>query len=71
MWQIAICSLQFPADLELLITQGPSEDTFSHRHAMELDDRQLFDNTLWDNEKDLICTVYELETGCVTFLFDL
>ena len=45
--QITIHSLQFPADLELLITQGPSEDIFSQGHTMELDGRWLFHNTPW------------------------
>ena len=67
-WQIAIHSLQFPTDSELLVTQGPSEDAFSQGHAIELDGRQLFDNTLRDDEKDLICGVYELETGTLPFL---
>ena len=30
---------------------------------MELDGRQLFDDTLQDDKKDLICGVYELGTG--------
>ena len=56
-------SLLFPTDLELLVTQGPSEDTFSWGHTMELDRKWLFDDTLWDNEKDLIWGVYELEAS--------
>ena len=67
-WRIAIHSLQFPTDSELLVTQGPSEDAFSQGRTIELDGRQLFDNTLWDDEKDLICGVYELETGTLPFL---
>ena len=30
---------------------------------MELDGKQLCDDTLQDDEKDLICGVYELETS--------
>ena len=67
-WRIAIHSLQFPTDSELLVTQGPSEDAFSRGRAIELDGRRLFDDTLRDDEKDLICGVYELETGTLPFL---
>ena len=70
MWQIAIHSLQFSSDSELLVTQGLSEDAFSWGCAMELDSRQLFDITLQDDKKDLICGVYELETGTLPSLFD-
>ena len=63
MWQIMIHSLQFPADLELPVTQGPSEDAFSWGHVMELVGKQLCDDTLWDDEKDLICGVYELDAS--------
>ena len=38
-WQIVIHSLQFSSDLELLVTQGPSEDAFSWGCTMELDCR--------------------------------
>ena len=67
-WRIAIHSLQFPTDSELLVTQGPSEDAFSWGCTMELDGRQLFDDTLQDDEKDLICGVYELGTGMLLLL---
>ena len=67
-WQIVIHSLQLPTDSELLVTQGPSEDGFSQRHTIELDSRWLFGNTLQDDKKDLICGVYELETGTLPFL---
>ena len=49
--------LQFPTDLELVVTQDPSEDTFSQGCAMGFDSRWLFDDMLQDDENDLICRV--------------
>ena len=71
MWQITIHSLWLPYDLELLVTQGPSEYAFSQGHTIELDGRQLFDNTLWDDKKDLICGVYEPEYVTFSWTYNL
>ena len=63
MWRLALHALQYSTDSELFITQGPSEDAFSRGRVLKLNDGELYDNILQDNEKDLICGVYELETG--------
>ena len=62
-WRLALHALQYSTDSELFITQGPSEDAFSRGRVLELSDEKLYDDILRDNEKDLICGVYELETG--------
>ena len=63
MWQLVLHTLQYSMDLELLITQGPLEDAFSLGHVLKLNNRELYDDTLQDDEKDLICGVYKLETS--------
>lgn len=62
-WRLAIHSLEYPSDSELLVTQGPSEDAFSRGRVVQLDGRQWCDDTVRPDETDLICGVYELETG--------
>ena len=37
--------------------------------TMELDGRWLFENMLWNDEKNLICGVYEIETGMLPLLW--
>ena len=63
MWRLTLHALQYSTDSELFITQGPSEDAFSRGRVLELSDEKLYDDILRDDEKDLICGVYELETG--------
>ena len=62
-WQLALQALEYSTNSEFFITQGPSEDAFSRGRSLKSDTRALYDNSLSDDKQDLICRVYELETG--------
>ena len=63
-WHLALHALEFPTDAEISVTQGPSEDALTRGTIIGLDDGvELFDDTLTEEEIELICGVYKWSTG--------
>ena len=54
----------FPTDAEINVTQGPSEDALTRGTTIILDNGlELSDDTLTEEEIELICGVYKWSTG--------
>ena len=63
-WRLALDTLEFPTDAEINVTQGPSEDALTRGTTIVLDDGlELSDDTLTEEEIELICGVYKWSTG--------
>ena len=63
-WCLALHALEFPTDAEISVTQGPLEDALTRGTIIGLDDGvELFDDTLTEEEIELICGVYKWSTG--------
>ena len=63
-WCLALHALEFPTNAEISVTQGPSEDVLTRGTIIGLDDGvELFDDTLTEEEIELICGVYKWSTG--------
>ena len=63
-WRLALHALEFPTDAEISVTQGPSECALTRGTIIGLDDgMELFDDTLTEEEIELICGVYKWSTG--------
>ena len=59
-WHLMLHTLELPANAEISITQGPSEDALERGTTLVLNDGlELFDNTLTEEEIDLICGIYK------------
>ena len=63
-WHLALDTLEFPTDAEINVTQGPLEDAPTRGTTIVLNDGlELSDDTLTDEEIELICGVYKWLTG--------
>ena len=63
-WCLALETLEFPTDAEINVTQGPLEDALTRVTTIILDDGlELSDDTLTEEEIELICGVYKWSTG--------
>ena len=61
-------ALKLPANAEISITQGPSEDALARDTTLVLNDGlELFNNALTEEETYLICGVYKWSTGMVFY----
>ena len=63
-WHLALDALEFPTDAEISVTQGPSEDALTRGTTIVLDNGlELSDDSLTEEEIELICGVYKWLTG--------
>ena len=63
-WCLALDALEFPTDAEISVTQGPSEDALTRGTTIVLDNGlELSDDSLTEEEIELICSVYKWSTG--------
>ena len=63
-WRLALDTLEFPMDAEINVTQGPSEDALTRGTTIVLNNGlELSDDTLTEEEIELICGIYKWSTG--------
>ena len=63
-WCLALDTLELPTDAEINVTQEPLEDALTRGTTIVLDDGlELSDDTLTEEEIELICGVYKWLTG--------
>ena len=59
-WHLALHALKFPTNAEISVTQGPLEDVLTRGTTIDLNNGvELFDDTLTEEEIELICGVYK------------
>ena len=69
-WHLAPHTLKLPANAEISITQGPSENALARGTTLILNDGlELFNGALIEEETDLICGVYKWLTGMFFYPF--
>ena len=69
-WRLTLHALKLPANAEISITQGPSEDALARDTTLVLNDGlELFNDALTEEETDLICGVYKWSTGMFFYMF--
>ena len=69
-WRLNLHALKIPADAEISITQGPSEDALVRGTTLILSDGlELLNNALTEEEIDLICGIYKWLTGMFFYMF--
>ena len=61
-WRLAIASV-----LDNAVLMGPSQDVFSEGSFLSPADGYLWDNTLPEDDLEVVCGVYKVYTGTMTY----